>query len=248
MQEPANDLTIRRFVEADWPSVASLYSHTFGEQALEALERRWDWQFFRNPTSDTAEPIMWVAKLGDRVVGFLASFCARFKLLDEEAIIRLPCDLMVSSEARGRGGGEKLIRTYIASEGLIANGLGYSPPAGRMYHRLGYQAVDAEPLMMRPRDMHRIVGDVLNRGRQPGETPRSVSRWTAGMLGGVLNAGLGVVNAVTWPKSAQRFATRPCVEPDTAFDALWQRLSPLFPIAAVRDRQFVQWRFLDDHV
>jgi len=188
---------------------------------------------------------MWVADLDGEVVGFLASFMVRFKIFERELTIRVPCDLMVSETVRGRGVGEGLIRAYIESEATIANALGYSPAAGRMYQRLGYREVHAEPLMMRPCDLRAILHDATFR-RVRGSTVSRVAPSAAALAGSVLNLGLGLVNRARRPRVSDQYDVRPCLAVGDDFDRLWRRISPKFPIAAVRDSEWVRWRFIDD--
>jgi hypothetical protein len=68
----------------------------------------------------------------------------------------------------------------------------------------------------------------------------------AELLGGILNIGLRTLNGARKPRISDRFEIRRCTATDETFDTLWQRLSPAFPISAVRDRRWVQWRFLED--
>jgi predicted N-acetyltransferase YhbS len=245
MSESGTNVSIRQFCEDDKAAVASLYTKVFGESATLAIMNRWDWQFHNNPACDSVEFLMWVAELEDEIVGFLASFPTRFKVFDKEVIIRLPCDLMVSSAARGRRVGEKLIRAYIETEELILNALAYSPAAGRLYYRLGYREVDAERLRMRPYDLRPTLRDVLSR-RLSRRACRVLTRPIASVVGGILNLGFGVINRVMVPAHSDEFDVRPCAVADAGFDELWKRISPAFPITAVRDSRWVQWRFLDD--
>lgn len=245
MPKTGIQVVIRNFREEDRSAVASLYEKVFGESALQAFMSRWSWQFDNNPACESLKSLMWVAELERDIVGFLASFPIRFKVFEKEAFIRFPCDLMVSTSARGRGVGEKLIRAYIDTEDLIINALGYSPASGRMFYRLGYREVDAERLGMRLCDLRPILRDSLT--RHP--IPRAVGALVpplAGLLGGLLNVGLHAINSFRKPSHSDGVEIRRCTATDATFDGLWQRLSPAFPISAVRDRRWVQWRFLED--
>ena len=102
MQARNDDVVIRLYREDDQPEVSSLYEQIFGRASLAALMRRWEWQFRANPACELMESLMWVAELRGAVVGFLASFPARIKIFDTEEVVRFPCDLMVSADARGK--------------------------------------------------------------------------------------------------------------------------------------------------
>lgn len=237
--------TIRTFQASDRKAVEYLYREVFGDGAMRLFAARWDWQFHDNPACVSLGPVMWVAEVNEKLVGFLASFTTRFKVFDDVAVLRLPCDLMVSSAVRGKGVGEQLIRAYIETEPRIANALGYSPPAGRMYHRLGYREVDAEPLMMRPYDLRPIFVDIAERRVRSGGLGTLASGVARG-FGGLLNPGLRVLNRFRRAHPSARYRVRRCTVAGEDFDKLWRRLAPEFSIAAIRDRKWVQWRFLDD--
>ena len=79
------------------------------------------------------------------IVGFLASFPQRMKLLDEESIIYHDCDLIVSKTARRQGIGQRLVDTYDRHPNLLSNALAYAPANGRIRQRAGYQPMRALP-------------------------------------------------------------------------------------------------------
>jgi GNAT superfamily N-acetyltransferase len=245
MPEKEAGMLIRLYRDEDKAGVASLYSTVFGDSAWRAFNRRWRWQFVSNPACEAMESLMWVAELEGEIVGFLASFPTRLKLIEKVAVVRFPCDLMVSDKARGRGVGGKLIRAYIETESLLLNALGYSPPAGRMYHRLGYQEVDAESLRMRPCDTSPIIRDSVARHLRWRGTDFLVSGFAAS-IGGILNVGLKTVNWAKRPKKRSGIDFIRFTDANADFDHLWNRLQSKFQNLAVRDRRWVQWRFLDD--
>ena len=244
MKERVSDVFIRAFRDSDKQAVASLYADVFGESAMQAFMKRWDWQFNSNPCADRLESLMWVAELGGNAAGFLASFPCQLKVIERDALIRLPSDLMVSGDARGRGVGERLFGAYMASEHVILSALGYTEASGRMFRRLGFQPVDAERLRMRPLGLPALLRDALL--RDPGSRLAAALAPMITGVGGVLNLGLRLFNRAMMPARSADFEIRQCTVADERFDDLWHRASPAFPIAAVRDRRWVQWRFLDD--
>ena len=65
----------------------------------------------------------------------------------------------------------------------------------------------------------------------------------------VLNAATAAVNALRRPRAPRGYSVEEVHErAGPEFDELWEAVGPAFPIVAVRDRRFVQWRFFDDPV
>ena len=189
---------------------------------------------------------MWVAEGDGRIVGFLASFPTRMKLLHTDWTMILPCDLMVSPDARRHGLGGKLINLYIEAAGWLANGLVYSKDSGRIFTKLGYHEVDAHATLVRPYSWNRVLDFVLSSGSRPGILKNPPVKW--GLMGVAACATLfsRLVNTAKSPSPDQSIEVTETTSIGSEFDTLWNDLSPSFPIIAVRDQQYVQWRFLDD--
>src|SRR5512139_724030 len=60
---------IDRFRSEDRAAVAALYRRVFGNDAADANQLRWDWQYRRNPFNPGGHPQIWVAREGTSIVG-----------------------------------------------------------------------------------------------------------------------------------------------------------------------------------
>jgi GNAT superfamily N-acetyltransferase len=239
---------IRLMRDEDLGAVEALYAKVFDQRALEYWRRRREWQFKRSPATSLRPARMWVAVRGEEVFGFLASFPARLKVLDTEICALCPCDLMVSPEARGAGLGERLIRAYIEEADGLAIALAYSPTSGRMFTRLGYHWVFAEPTILRPLRGGRLMRSKV-RGRSAGPALRhKVLRLFAPILGLGAEGAVALVNAVRSPKASRdlRVEVDPPFGPD--FDLLWREASREIPVMFARDARTLQWRFKEDPI
>jgi len=236
---------IRPLEEGDLPAVTALYAEVFGEVALKHWQRRFDWQFNKNPANAESPSKMWVATADDAIRGFLAAFPARLHVLGRQRTILHPCDLMVSPEARGERLGERLIREYIGTAGGLANALAYSASAGRLYDRLGYQSVAAEPGYLRPVNGSRLLAALVAR-RSSGRYG-SANRIARAPLSSHLAAlAVSTLNSIRAPRAPRGFGIDIDPSFDADFDNLWRTVSRDIPITFVRDANFLQWRFRAD--
>jgi predicted N-acetyltransferase YhbS len=238
---------IRYFEARDQEQVESLYAEVFGERSLASWRRRFQWQFERNPSTASRRSLLWVAEYRHGIVGFLASFPMRVSVGETELVTLCPCDLMISSEARGLGLGTRLMKHYLASGPVLANALQYSAAAASIYDRLGYAAVAAEPQMLRPYDMGALVSSRIRARVEGRSVPLSFAAGVAApLIGLVANTAAAGLNSVRKPRPSRAVAVAAITEAGPEFDRLWHQLRPRFAAVVVRDRAFVQWRFLDD--
>ncbi len=237
---------IRPFQETDQESVFTLFGRVFGEHSLSLWKQRWRWQFYSNPAARSAPSRMWVGEQDGAIVGYLAAFPLWVKLLATETVVYFPCDLMVAPEARGQRLGERLIRSYLECPNLLANALAYSPAAGRIYERLGYVPVPVEPIYLRPYNVGSIIRFLVDSQRLPGFLARRPWSWCVGIAGRGIGLVQAVLNSLKKPARSHEYKVTECSVIDASFDDLWQQLAPHFPIAVVRDQQFLKWRLLDD--
>lgn len=239
---------IRLMRDEELGAVESLYAKVFDQRALDYWRRRREWQFRQNPATVLRPSRMWVAVRGETVLGFLASFPARLKVLDTELSALCPCDLMVSPEARGAGLGERLIRAYIEEAGGLAIALAYSPTSGRLFTRLGYRWVFAEPTILRPLRGGRLMRSKV-RGRFAGASPHQrVLRLFTPILSQGAEGVVALVNAIRSPRALGDLRVE--VDPPFGadFDRLWHEASQEIPVMFTRDARTLQWRFREDPI
>lgn len=237
---------MRLFRNDDRDAVFSLYRDVFGEEAGDLFERRWDWQFEGNPARQNAPLLIWLAEKDGEIVGHLASFPQRMKVVDQVFVVYHDCDLIVSPKVRRQGVGRHLVKAYDTCPNPLSNCLAYAPANGRIRERLGYRPANAIPRYLRPYDVAAMTNLLLSSERLPRPLKSPPATW---VLRG-LSLGLSVVaiaaNAVRRPRPSTDFSVESVTAAGTEFDDLWARLSPQFVLSAIRDRQFVNWRFIDD--
>jgi ribosomal protein S18 acetylase RimI-like enzyme len=237
---------VRTMVPRDLPQVHRLHAEVFGEHSLELWRRRYDWQFERSPGTKYRRSVLWVADQSGEILGFLASFPIRVSVAGREVVTLCPSDFMVSTKARGAGLGRRLVDAYSAETGDLAPALQYSPPSGRIFRNAGYQPVDAQPVLLRPYDVGRLLAFALGgrlTKRSPSATLQRSAMPAARLLGGI---SVRVVNRMRRPSKDPGLTIEATTQAGQDFDNLWSALAGQFPSVLVRDRAFVEWRFLRD--
>ncbi len=243
-----DDILVRLFVEEDSDAVFSLYGQVFGEAALALFKRRWQWQFALNPSVRYAPSLIWLAEKEGEILGHLAAFPQRMKLLDQQTVVYHDCDLIVSPKARRLGIGRRLVEAYDACPGLLSSCLSYAAANGRIRQRQGYQPANAIPRYFRPCDVSALLSLLLRSGRLPGILTKPPFSWLARVLAGGANLAVGIANTLKKPRPSGKYVVTEVATIDAEFDDLWRSLSSQFPLLAVRDAAFVQWRFADDPI
>jgi len=241
-------IEIRLMRNEELGAVESIYAKVFGDQALDYWRRRFEWQFRTNPATLSRPSQLWVGVREETVLGFVASFPARLKVLDTELTVLCPCDLMVSPDARREGLGERLVRAYIKEAGRMAIALTYSPANARLHNRLGYHLVFAEPTFLRPLRGSRVVRTMAKRWFARTSPLNRVLRLSTPVLGGAGEGVIALANTIRSPRAVGNLRVE--VDPifDTGFDQLWREASKEIPVIFARDARMLQWRFREDPI
>lgn len=242
---------IRPLENEDLDGVYELYRRVFGEEPLRRFKQRRSWQFEENPATRLKSSRCSIAERSGEIVGFIASFPARFKLGDQERVLYMECDLLVSEEARRHDptAAIRLLRTSIDNPAhVLSNAFGYSPSHRQLREWLKHRPVHATPIYVRPYHCGAILEFLVSSGRLPGVLGTPPLSWLLRGLGVALDAVKALLNRVRRPRESDGYTIEIATRIDEEFTALWNRLSASFPIVAVRDRPFVQWRFVDDPV
>ena len=235
---------IRPMRPEDLPAVEALYRTVFGEMALLYWQRRFKWQFFQNPGTASRSSEMWVGVRGKEMLGFLAAFPMLLSAQGETIVVLCPCDLMVAPEARGEGLGERLIRTYVDESGGLANALAYSRAAARVYDRLGYHSVYAEPECLRPMHGGKIISAVITDREE-----RSALLYALRpVVAPIATAFASIANVSRRPRTQHSLYTELNPVFNSEFDSLFATVSRELPMSFSRSAPFLYWRFTLDPI
>lgn len=249
IRSKAMSVTVRQMRPDELPEIFRLYGEAFGPESLAAFRQRFDWEFVQNPRCDGEMAPMWVAVDEDgSLIGYIGSFPMLLKVGDRSLLTSSSGDLLVTAAARGKGVGGLVSKAYRDGAGELAtDGFGYQPVTGRIYKRLGYQEVECMPVYMRPMQIGALYRFALGSGRAP-----RVFSWPG--VAGLGAAGSALAQVAVSGMNRLRMPPRGSLNVTTArdigeeYDELWQRVSPEFPLAFVRDSAWIRWRFVDDPV
>lgn len=193
------------------------------------LIRQWHWKYDDNPFNTESRPYIVVLKEDGRIIGLMADLPARVWVRGRISDWVCSCDLVVDAEYRGRGLSRLIIRQHMADHLMvfawmnIASKRAAAPLTGSL-------SVPIRPLV-RLLDLGRVVQGLGGRaslaasGRVLTRVTRTLVRFPApASVAGVTISALATV--------------------DDRFDAFWRRASAEGPVMIVRDRAYLDWRFL----
>lgn len=209
----------------------AFYARCFPGRDLDRYERVWRWQYFENPQEPEGAVCIWVVIEGNEVVAHLGTMAANLKLNGARVLGRWSSDLIVDERYRNGGLGVWLIREWMkACDVTLAKGL--SPEVIRVYQRLGWHQVPLRPIALLPLNLRALSGRIT-RNRLVNVTADRATRW-AGRA---------------W--AAMRSPRDRCLEYRTVesfpaqTDELMERNAERTGMAILRDRRFLQWRYMD---
>jgi predicted N-acetyltransferase YhbS len=217
---------IDRYRPDDRRQIEALYRRVFGHDAADANRLRWEWQYRRNPNSQTGGPLIWIAREGHTVVGQYAAMPVRIRVKDREIDGAWGMDVMVAPERQRQGLGEDLFRTWDRAVGASL-GLGLSEASYHLFQKLRWPDVGPVPCLVKP-----LSRRALRRPTWPVSLNRFVSAITLPWIRLIARARplQGEVRAI------RHF--------DESFTRLWERVSPKVDFAVRRDAAYLNWKYI----
>lgn len=220
---------VREYREGDEGDLIALHREVFGS---EADPEWWRWRYLGN---SACPPIILVAVADQRIVGQYALVPVRVKMGNGECLACLSLDTMVHPDFRGAGMFTKLAEAAYAAAAGRGFRFVYGFPNANSHHgfvsKLGWTDLhDGIPLWVRPLDSKAVIG------KRFGD-----NRVIAGLGSCAVRAAMGVFKR---PRKATGTCTlRELQSLDERFDALWEEVSVRYPIALIRDRAYLDWRY-----
>ncbi len=217
---------IERYRPEDRRQVEVLYRRVFGADAAEANRLRWQWQYGQNPGAPAGEPVIWVAREGQTVLGQYATMPVRLAVHGTELDAAWGTDVMVAPERQRQGIGDELLRIWDRNAGA-AIGLGLSDSSRGLLAKLRWPNLGPSPALVKP-----LSRRALRRPTWPVPINRIVSYVT-----------LPFVRLVSRPRPLEG-EVRAIRSFDRRFTALWDRVSARFAFAVRRDASYLNWKFV----
>lgn len=209
----------------------AFYARCFPRRDMDGYERAWRWQYFENPSEPDDANRIWIVTRGAEVVAHLGTMAARVKLNGEMVRGRWSSDLMVDERYCNGGLGVWLIREWTKScDVALAKGL--SSEVIQVYRRMGWHTVPIRHVAQLPLTLRAATGRVT-RNRLVNAAAEVTSRWAGRAWA-----------AVRQPRnSGVEFRTVESFPEET--DQLTDRIANRAGMTILRNRGFLQWRYLD---
>ena len=217
----------------DEPDITRLFANVFGRSLPDGY---WKWKLRSLPVREENE---WVAESDGEVVGHYAVTPIRYRICDQDLIVPHGCDAMThpdfrrrgilyalgkrANEVWGRAGAPFQIGFHYGGWGSVRENLGW-----RIQTRLVWWKKRFRPLTS-------LAGKL----GIPGKAAWMRADDAIARLSGRKPA----IPAISPGAGEIRLDRVECA--DDRFDRLWRKLAPFHGVLAVRDRAWVQWRYLD---
>jgi GNAT superfamily N-acetyltransferase len=229
-----NRWKVRDGNQKDLRGILSLRKIVFGEQEKDKLDERfWRWEFEEGPDG---KALIYIVEDKNKIIGHFADIPRRFSVQGKMVLGTLSLDLMVHPDywrkgifaAMGRYGAQKvkqenglfLFAFPIRSETIVG------------LKKIGWKEVVKLPVLVYPIKFSGIINRYL---RFP---PLSL------LVGGV--ARFFYFFFFGWRKKEKMKGVeiKRIHELDEQFDLFWEKAIPLYPVMGVRDRNYLNWRYL----
>ena len=224
---------IRDGDEKDLEGIASLRETVFGEMEKDKLDPNfWRWEFLEGPDG---KALIYIVEDGGRVVGHFADIPRRFSVDGKIVLGTISVDLMVHPDHRRKGLFSKMGRFAAQrvkkEKGLFMAAFPIRKETIVGLQKLGWQVVAELPVLVYPIRFGSIVKRYLHFS--------ALSQLIGGFarVAYLLFRGGG-------EKEVEGIAVNEVTDLDDRFDQFLDKGSSLYPVMGVRNRAFLEWRYL----
>lgn len=231
--EKREEWMVREGGENDMERILSLREIVFRDEERDKLDPRfWRWQMIENPHG-----VGWsyLIEDGNKIIGHLADLPKRFSFRKEVVLGTLTHDMMVHPNYRRRGVSNATARFGIQKvereKGLFMTAYAIRMESLNSLLKVGWKEVTRLPVLVFPIRFYGIVKHYL-RFKLISLVGGGVARLFYSFL---LRRRKNKITGLEIKKIN---------ELDEQFDLFWNRIIHLFPIIGVRDRTYLNWRYL----
>ncbi len=223
---------IKPYEDGDETQILNLRRVVFGDLDPVRLKRStWQWQFQNNPAGPG---FCFLAEANGIIVGQYAAIPTRFFIEGKETLLAFSCDTMIHPQYRGQGMFSALARElYNFMETHCGINVVWGFPNDRSLPgftgRLGWRMLPVLPLMVMPINPFKMLYHSIPLLNRRGKTSQGPKKTRAVFKFSSRLAGLHMDPIHTF---------------DEAFDDLWKNHAAMAPVIQIRDRRYLQWRYL----
>ncbi|MEW6097434.1 MAG: GNAT family N-acetyltransferase [bacterium] len=219
--------SIRRYKKEDKEQCFELYKNVWGEQLAELSKRKWNWKFEDNPNNPEKDPFILVLEYKGKMVGLIAGLFTR--VLIKGKIYHAPwlIDLMTHPKYRGRG--------YL----LVKKAYEENPFTLNFSTELSYRIGSK----MAGFDIHLFFNILMKR-------PLNLKNVIAKFIKNKLIIKLSTIplnmlfELIFSPKKSPDITITQISSFDTRIDKFWMQMSKNFNAIVIRDKKYLNWRFV----
>ena len=225
---------VRDGSEMDMGGILSLRGVVFREEEKDKMDPRfWRWEFLEGPDG---KGLIYIVEDGNKIVGHFADVPRWFSVRGEFLLGTLSLDLMVHPdywrkgifEALGRYGIERVRK----ENGLFLIAFPIREETIHGLKKIGWEEVVKLPVLVYPIRFHGILNRYLH------FLPLSL------LTGGIARFFYCLFFGWKKKKETNRIEMEKVDEFDNQFDKFWQKVSSLYAIVGVRNRNYLTWRYL----
>ena len=229
-----NRWKVRDGDEKDLKGILSLRRTVFGEMERDKLDPRfWQWEFMEGPDG---RGLIYIVEDGNKIVGHFADIPRRFSFQGEVVLGTLSLDLMVHPDYRRKGIFEEMgkygAQRVKQENGLFLFAFPIRPETIHGLKRIGWREVVKLPVLVYPLRFRGIINRYL-----PFQ-PLSL------FVGGMARFLYFLLYGLKRKKKAREVEIEKVNSLDDSFISFWRKASTLYPILGIRDRNSLNWRYL----
>ena len=220
--------------EKDMEGILSLRKIVFGQTEEDKLDPRfWRWQIKENP-----DGVAWIylAEDGDKIVGHLADLPKRFSVQGRVVLGTLTHDMMVHPDYRRKGVSTATARYGIGKvereKGEFMTAYSVRVESLNSLLKVGWKEVVGLPVLVFPIRFYGIVKRYLH------------FKLISLLIGGIARSFYFVFFQRRKQEKVKGVEIERIDALDAQFDLFWEKAISLYPILGVRDRNYLNWRYL----
>ena len=220
--------------QLDREGILSLRGVVFNEEERDKLDPRfWQWEFMEGPDG---KAFLYIVEDRNKIIGHFADIPRRFSLEGETVLGTLSLDLMVHPSywrkgiflALGRYGAEKVKQ----ENGLLLTAFPIRLETILGLRKIGWKEVAKLPVLVYPIRFRSILNRYVH-------FPP-----LAALTGGIARFFYSLLYGLKGERKAGGIEIDQVSSFDEAFEHFWQKASALYPIIGIRNRDYLNWRYL----